>query len=126
MSINKDQAVAEIIIIKERLLVLEGIINAPEKPTAKQWLKDFIKLDFTVKITEGYITCYLGDQWIFQEDFKNKVFWCYYYKGWQVFEKEYGLKYEQIQALYKKVVLKTFNCEGFTPLWAKWRTACWC
>lgn len=114
---NKEEAIKEVNTIKERLTVLEGIINTPEVPkqTAKEWLLNFLSQDFTVKLTQGYITYYLGEQWIFQQDFKNGYLWCYYYKVWEVFEKEFGIKYEQIQALQKEVVGKALNCEAFTP-----------
>jgi len=116
MSINKEEAIKELTTIKERVNVL-GIINAPEqpaKPTAKEWLLNFLSQDFTVKLTQGYITYYLGDQWIFQQDLKNKILWCYYFKVWQVFEVDYSMSYQQIQALHEETVGAALNCKGFT------------
>ncbi len=116
---NKSDALKELATIKERVNILEGIINTPEppsKPTAKEWLLDFLSQPFTVKLTQGRITYYLGEQWIFQQDFKNKHLWCYYYKVWDVFKKEYSMNYEEIQALQKDVLGTALNCKEFTPI----------
>lgn len=102
--------------LKAKLAELEQKANLPEKLTTEQWLKEFLKQKFTVEFTEGFITYYLGDQWIFQQDFKNKYLWCYYYKVWQVFDVGYGMGYEQIQDLHKEVVCEALNCKEFTPL----------
>lgn len=115
---NKNAALARLTSLENEAKELRKVIEAPDAPpkqTAEEWLLDFLSQPFIVKFTKDYITYYLGDQWIFQQDLKNDRLWCYYYKVWQVFEKEYSLKYEQIQALHKEEVGTALNCKGLTP-----------
>ena len=117
---NKDQALKELSEIKERIKILEQIINAPEenKPTPENYLRNII-YKCTGKVTYGrYITWYdENGQWIFKQDLKSKILYCYYYKTCEVFEQEYSMKYEQIQSLQMGVVGEDLNCIGFTPQW---------
>ena len=109
----------EIVLTAEQI---QQIADAKKpKKTAKEWLEEFMKQEFTVKFTPGCITYYIGDQWIFKLDFKNKVLWCYYPKVWKVFEDKFGMDYQQIQALHAEVVAPTLNCRelaiiGFVSL----------
>jgi hypothetical protein len=89
--------------------------SVKEQPTAEELLL-LIFRQCTAKNTEGYITWYIDNQWIFQQDLKSEYLWCYYYKVWEVFEKDYGLNYQQIQDLQRSVVGVAAGCKGFTPL----------
>ncbi len=94
---------------------LKAFINQPGEPRAKEWLLDYLSQPFEVKLTKGYITYYRDGQWIFQQDFKNKILWCYYYQVWQIFENEYGMKYQQIQELIKDEVGEVMKCKELKP-----------
>jgi len=99
----------------ELLKQVQDALAAP-KQTAKEWLLDYLSKPFEVKLTKGYITYYRDGQRVFNQDLKNKYLWCYHYEVWLIFEKEFGLNYEQIQALYKEVVGEALNCKEFTAL----------
>ena len=101
--------------------------ETPKKPTAEKWLKDFIfKNKFETEIKNRYIIYSLDGQWVFVQNFKYEQFWVYYPKAWKVFEDDYSMKYDDIQNLYKEVVLKAFNCEEFIPNYATLKPSWWC
>jgi hypothetical protein len=106
---NKQQALERLSAIEAEAKELREIINAPEKkPSPHEFLTKWLnenRLKLRGELGEDRIIWYRGDQWIFDIDFKNKRFRCYYYTFWNKLETEYLLSYK----------LKTFNCEGFTP-----------
>ena len=55
-------------------------------------------------------------QWIFYQDCKNEKFWTHYYKYWTLFESNFHLKYEEIQAITKVLVEEALKREVSTPL----------
>jgi hypothetical protein len=116
---NKQQALERLSAIEAEAKELREIINAPEKkPSPHEFLTKWLnenRLKLRGELGEDRIIWYRGDQWIFDIDFKNKRFRCYYYTFWNKLETEYLLSYKQIQEVVKDVLLKTFNCEGFTP-----------
>ncbi len=112
---NKEKALERLTALENEAKELRSIINAPEKISAAQWLLNFLSEPFEVKLTEGCITYYRNNQWIFQQDLKNKILWCYYYKVWEIFEKEYSMNYQAIQELHKNQVNKALGCESLTP-----------
>jgi hypothetical protein len=106
--VDKEKSTFETIVFKE----------IEKKPTAHEFLTNWLnenRLKLRAELGEDRIIWYRGDQWIFDIDFKNKRFRCYYYEFWGKLETEYLLSYKQIQEVVKDVLLKTFNCEGFTP-----------
>jgi len=111
---NKEQILEKLSVLENEAKELRKIIEQPEKISAEEYLRDILS-KCSGKVTENYITWYIEDQWIFQQDFKTGYLWCYYYKVWLVFEQEYNLKYEQIQELQRNVVGKNLNCKEFTP-----------
>ena len=54
-------------------------------------------------------------QWIFYQDCKNEKFWTHYYKYWTLFESNFHLKYEEIQAITKVLVEEALKREVSTP-----------
>ena len=46
---------------------------------------------------------------------KNEFLWCNYDLVWSIFEKEYGMNYDQIQALIKGLVEKDGKFRYVTP-----------
>ena len=49
-------------------------------------------------------------QWIFYQDCKNERFWTHYYKYWELFESKFHLKYDEIQAITKYLVVQSTLC----------------
>ena len=49
-------------------------------------------------------------QWIFYQDCKNEKFWTHYYKYWELFESNFHLKYEEIGAITKVLVVQSTLC----------------
>ena len=65
---------------------------------------------------EGLEFIYHKDgQWIFYQDCKNEKFWTHYYKYWSLFESNFHLKYEEIQAITKVLVEDALKREVSTP-----------
>ena len=65
---------------------------------------------------EGLEFIYHKDgQWIFYQDSKNEKFWVHYYKYWSIFESNFGLKYEEIQAITKYLVEEALKREVGAP-----------
>ena len=99
-------------------IAAKAAAQKPPKPTAEKWLRDFIRGNkFETEIGDGFIKHSLDGNWVFFLNLKDKYFYGYYYKVWKNFEDDYSMDYAGIQQLYRKVVLKDFNCEGFTPSW---------
>lgn len=66
---------------------------------------------------EGLEFIYHKDgEWIFYQDCKNEKFWTHYYKYWELFESNFHLKYEEIQAITKYLVEEALKREVGTPL----------
>ena len=56
-------------------------------------------------------------EWIFYQDAKNEEFWANYKRYWEILEREFHLKYEEIQALTKFLVEEALKREvDTTPL----------
>ena len=65
---------------------------------------------------EGLEFIYHKDgQWIFYQDSKNEKFWTHYYKYWELFESNFHLKYEEIQAITKVLIEDALKREVGTP-----------
>jgi hypothetical protein len=57
-------------------------------------------------------------EWIFYQDAKNGEFWCVYNRYWKIFESEFNLEYEEIQAITKYLVEDALKREVDTPRYA--------
>ena len=65
---------------------------------------------------EGLEFIYHKDgQWIFYQDCQNGEFWCNYTRYWSLFESNFSLKYEEIQAITKYLVEEALKREVGTP-----------
>ena len=61
---------------------------------------------------EGLEFIYHKDgEWIFYQDSKNERFWAHYYGYWTLFESNFHLKYEEIQAITKVLVEEALKRE---------------
>ncbi len=52
---------------------------------------------------------------IMEQDKENKYFWFEYYEIWSLFQKFFGLEYEETQRIMRIWLEKTLKLEGFTP-----------
>ena len=65
---------------------------------------------------EGLEFIYNKDgQWIFYQDCKNEKFWTHYSGYWSLFESNFHLKYDEIQAITKYLVEEALKREVGTP-----------
>jgi len=65
---------------------------------------------------EGLEFIYHKDsQWIFYQDAKNGKFWAHYKRYWEILKSEFGLEYEEIQAITKLLVEEALKREVTTP-----------
>ena len=66
--------------------------------------------DLEIKVDEEKypysIFFFKEDKLLFEQDSRSDVFWCNYDKIWSVFEKEYHMKYEEIQSFIKDMMEK--------------------
>ena len=98
---------------------LKEIKEQTEKPSKEQIFLDLwngctIKFDFE-KYPEK-IFLMKNDKVIFEQDHKNGRLWCNYNRVWLIFEKEFGMKYDDIQSFIKNMVEKHFKLWVLTPL----------
>lgn len=56
------------------------------------------------------------NEWIFYQDCKNGEFWCNYTRYWSLFESNFSLKYEEMQAITKYLVEEALKREVDTPI----------
>ena len=57
-------------------------------------------------------------EWIFYQDAKNGEFWCVYNRYWKIFESEFKLEHDEIQAITKFLVEEALKREVDTPRYA--------
>lgn len=109
---TKEEAKKEKQILLEKLKSVQEIIDKPEI-TPKQRL---------LEILNGCIIDFEGDSVVLLKngkrhfEIKKQYLWCSYMNVWSVFEKEFSMNYDQIQALIKDVVEEHFKCKGLTHL----------
>lgn len=87
------------------------------KPTPEQRFAELIQgLEIKTDL-ENYpdsIFYFRGNEYWAEYDSKNNYFWLSYSKMWSVFEKKYGLNYEQVKELIGKKVEEHFKRKGVT------------
>ena len=112
---TKEEAKKEKEILIERLKSVQEIIDKPEI-TPKQRLLEIlngceIKID-KEKYPDSVFFFKSGECYF---EIEKQYLWCSYMDVWSVFEKEFSLNYNQIQALIKDAVEEHFKCKGLTP-----------
>jgi hypothetical protein len=55
------------------------------------------------------------NEWIFYQDAENGEFWVHYNRYWKIFESEFKLGHDEIQAITKFLVEEVFKREVATP-----------
>ncbi len=115
---DKAQAQKELDEIKNRVKELEKIINTPETDKNKE-MSDFLFKMFNKceqRFTgEKEFTFYKGEEWIYQQDYKNNVLWVRYLLVWEVFEERFKLNYQQINDFIASWVETNTEWKGLTP-----------
>ena len=115
---DKAQAQKELDEIKNRVKELEKIINAPEVDKNKE-MSDFLFETFNKceqRFTgEKEFTFYKGEEWIYQQNYKNGYLWVRYSFVWKVFEEKYKLNYQQIKNFIASWVESNTEWKGLTP-----------
>ena len=104
---------------KERDELLK-VIEA--KPTPEQRFLELIQ-GLEIKLDADYpdsIYFFKQDTYFVELDFKNKIIWFRYLGFWSVFEKEYGLDYDEIQQLLKNLLEKHFKLVEFISCLQDW------
>ena len=109
-----------IAVAMEQQKELDSIINAPEKPkrTAEQAFIEMVD-GCVIWITDHeypqsvYWMKY--GKWMFEQDWENSNFICSYQRVWSVFENEFAMNYQSIQAFIAKMVEERFKLKGLIP-----------
>ena len=112
MQTNKLKRVAA---IEKELEELKKEMTKDEKDPEKTFLSMLDGLTVRIKDPDS-IFYFEGDDWIFEQDFKNGYFWCQYDKVWSVFETDHGLNYNEIRDFVKTMLEKYFKCSVLTPV----------
>jgi len=85
-------------------------INKPNNPSAaEKMLIDYLDKPFDLRFNEGYITFYRNNHWVYQQDLRNNIFWCYFNGLWNVFNEKFSFDYTETQAIYNRILLKPVN-----------------
>jgi hypothetical protein len=120
---DRQAALKKISALEAELAKLKQIVSQEETKdqrieAAKEWLISWLNENrekFTCKLGDGCIIYFLKNQWIFDLNLESKSFWCYYDIFWRKFKTDFNLQYSEIQSVVSNILLKPFNCVGFTP-----------
>lgn len=120
---NKKEALLEMEQLKKRELELKSIIDAPEISKEEKafqiWKDIWNSIDEIIFYPESHQNSifYKSKGYaIFELDNGNNIFWCNYYKVWEIFEKELHTNYSETQALIKSLLGKHNKIVVPTPL----------
>ena len=119
---NKQQAEEFLREAKANISEVENWLKNNSDNKLKRMEELFLKLvndnlRVVINKEEQTVTYYNSENnWIMQQDIKNKEFWFSYSKFWIKFETEFGLKYEEIRDFLNTMVSKHFNLKGYTTL----------
>ena len=125
---NKQQAEEFLREAKANISEVENWLKNNSDNKLKRMEELFLKLvndnlRVVINKEEQTVTYYNSENnWIMQQDIKNKEFWFSYSKFWIKFETEFGLKYEEIRDFLNTMVSKHFNLKGYTTKQKIWQT----
>lgn len=111
-----------ITLTEEQLKHIDAEVKKMKEPKKLTPAERFWKLceGLTIKIDKkkypDYVLFYKEGRRQFDYNTKNGYLLCRYSSIWSVFEKEYYMKYDDIQSLIKNLVEEHFKCKGVTPL----------
>jgi hypothetical protein len=104
-------------ITEEKVLKKDEVLNLILNEEQIKKVEEFSK-DIFSKMIQKDSKFYLDNKWIFKQDKKKQVMWCYYDKWWKFFKYKLRLNYEQIQVISKALLEEHLKYNVFTP----WRT----
>ncbi len=99
---------------------LESLFKEIVKPDKNKEMSDFLfemfnKVDKFRITGEKETTYYIGNDWLFQQDYKNGYLWIRYSLIWLVFESKIGLNHEQIRNFINSWIETNIGWKGLTP-----------
>jgi len=116
---NKQQALDRLSSLENEAKELRKIIEEPEQISKELRFWGIIN-GLTLKIDKvkypDTIFLFKDDICYIEYNTKNGYLWLKYSTIWSILEKEYSLKYEEIQSFIMNQVEEHFNCRGVTPL----------
>jgi hypothetical protein len=81
----------------------------------KQEFKELLSKSYKMKLyPNGVIFLNENNEWMFDYDLKNKVFWIQYKRIWSVFSDKYSLNYDQIKELTTATLREVYNLQDVT------------
>ena len=105
-------------IIREEIDSFGWVDGIPSMKPEIKWLNDNFK-DLE-RVINGDKTIYYNKkgEWVFYyyQDRENGHVWFSYLGLFKIFEKEFSLKYREIQELLEEWLELTYNLKGLTPL----------
>jgi hypothetical protein len=106
----------------EQLQQIDAEVKKINKPISEERFKQLITgIDInrpTIDFEKYPYSIFWLDKdgnYFFEYDFKKDNCWCSWEKIWRVFETEFRMKYEEIQAFIKIQVEQQFKLNGVTP-----------
>ena len=115
---KREEAIKELEALQLRQLELNKIIETPKKTAEARFLEltnNLIrKFNYEKEEKNIYFLNEKGEV-VFNEDYKIGYLYCRHSLYWSVFEKEYGMNYDQIKAFTASLMEEHFNCKGLTP-----------
>ena len=116
---KKEEALKRLALIESEVHELQAIVNQNDNDDKTKQMQDFllkIVNGLELKIVDGCPTYYKGNEWVFQQDFKNGRLWVRYSIVWSVFETKFGLSCSsETRHFIKTWVESNLNWEGLTP-----------
>jgi hypothetical protein len=96
----------------QQQLALKNKQVSAEDTFLKMWNGCETRFDFSK--SESVFLLKNNEVW-FEQDLKYGYLWCHHVKIWSVFETEFGMNYEQIQAFIKDLLERRFKLGSLTP-----------
>jgi hypothetical protein len=102
---------------KEELLKQLNEQPNKKEQTAKEWLTDILlKLEINKDMTTpDNVYWNIGDDFMFNQDFKNGYLYYNYFKIWKVLNSKYLINNEKINQLINTTVKDVLKWSGLTP-----------
>jgi hypothetical protein len=97
--------------------LVDRIKNEVSSKSVKEKIYEILNENFNgceTELSNGIIYFKKNGSYLFRQDLKNQYFYINYYKIWIVFYDNFGLKYNDVQAITKDWVGDTLNLKGYT------------
>ena len=115
----KQQAQEEKVALLKRIAELDKIIAEPDKPSKEERLLQLLngavlRIDKHKYPNSTFL--FRGDDFVAEYDSEKSILFLSYPKIWSVFQSEYGMKYNDIQAFTQGMLAEHFKCKGVTTI----------